>query len=80
MLKFLTKINFKNRRSRLSRRILLINLLALLIPLIGILQTNKYRQTLIEREENVLETDAKIFAAALASTAVIWGEFGEERL
>lgn len=80
MVKILKDNHFKKRRSTLSRRILLINLLTLFIPLIGILQTNQYRQTLIEQEENVLETDAKIFAAALASTTIIGEDFGEERL
>ncbi|HMS45555.1 MAG TPA: sensor N-terminal transmembrane domain-containing protein, partial [Alphaproteobacteria bacterium] len=55
----------KKPKPRLSQRILLINLITLLIPLIGILQTNNYRQTLINRELAVLETDAHIFATAL---------------
>ncbi len=70
----------KKPKPRLSQRILLINLITLLIPLIGILQTNNYRQTLINRELAVLETDAHIFATALSNSVITSNTFEEERL
>jgi two-component system, OmpR family, sensor histidine kinase ChvG len=67
-------------QSPLTRRILAVNILALLIPVIGLLYLDNYRQSLIESELELLKTEAKLFSGALAASGVVTGPLGEERL
>lgn len=74
----------RGRRSRwkspLTRRILAINVLALLIPVMGLLHLDQYRLSLITSELEALETQGKAFALSLGSTAAAVGQGDEESL
>ncbi len=59
------------QRSRLRQRILLINLTVLIIPIIGVMWAGTYRQSLIENELKSLQSEAEIYATALAEGALI---------
>ncbi len=66
----------KGRRSRgflspLTRRILIVNLLALAVLLAGLLFLGRYEQNLITSEVQALQTQGEIFAEALAEGAYI---------
>jgi two-component system, OmpR family, sensor histidine kinase ChvG len=67
-------------QSPLTRRILAVNIIALAIPVIGLLYLDNYRQSLIESELELLKTEAKLFSGALAASGVVTGPLGEERL
>ncbi len=67
-------------KSPLTRRILTVNVLALLIPVIGLLHLDQYRLSLITSELEALETQGKAFALSLGSTAASSGQSAEERL
>ena len=67
-------------RSPLTRRILALNVLVLVIPVLGLLHLNQYRQTLITSEIDSLHVQARTFALTLGSTAVVGSPLGEERL
>ena len=67
-------------RSPLMRRILVLNVLALVIPILGLLHLGQYRQTLIAAELDALRIQARTFALSLGSTAVVGTQLGEERL
>lgn len=54
------------KASALRRRILLINLVVLVVPILGIMWAGTYRQSLINNEINALKIEAELFAAALA--------------
>jgi two-component system sensor histidine kinase ChvG len=73
-----------NRRplwqSPLTRRILAVNIIALAIPVVGLLYLDNYRQNLIQSELELLKTEAKLFSGALAASGVVTGPLGEERL
>lgn len=60
----------RRRFSLLTRRILLLNLLAPIVLLAGLLYLDDYRRGLITSEFNDLTTQGEVFAAALGSTAV----------
>lgn len=66
--------------SPLTRRILAVNIIALIIPVIGLLYLDNYRQSLIQSELELLKTEAKLFSGALAASGVVTGPLGEERL
>ena len=51
-------------------RILAINMITLLIPVIGFLYTDRYRQFLIDGELEALRSEGRIIAVALGSAAV----------
>ncbi|MGE0120626.1 MAG: stimulus-sensing domain-containing protein [Dongiaceae bacterium] len=68
------------RTSRLLRRILTLNILALVIPVVGLLYLGQYRDSLISTELDALKTEGELFAVALGETGVTAGEFGDERL
>lgn len=70
----------RGRFSPLTRRILAINLLALAIPVAGLLYLDQYRETLIEAELQSLETQADMFAGAIAEAAVTADTFDRQRL
>ncbi len=55
--------------SPITRRILAINLLALAIPVAGLLYLGQYRQGLIDAELAALKVQGRIFAAAIAEGA-----------
>lgn len=66
--------------SPLTRRILALNVLVLLIPVLGLLHLEDYRQSLIVAELDSLRIQARAFALSFASTAVVETQAGEERL
>ena len=67
-------------RSPLGRRILLLNTLVLLIPILGLLHLEDYRDGLIEAELQSLTTQARAYSFALAGGAVVVAANGEQRL
>ncbi len=67
-------------RSPLTRRILLLNLLVLVIPVLGLMHLEQYRNSLIAAELDGLRTQARSFALSLGSTAVVANTAGVERL
>src|SRR5262245_58357075 len=54
-------------QSPLTRRILAVNVIALAIPVVGLLYLDNYRQNLIQSELELLKTEAKLFSGALAA-------------
>ena len=60
-------------------RILAINMITLLIPVIGFLYTDRYRQFLIDGELEALRSEGRIIAVALGSAAVT-GEGSDKQL
>ncbi|MEX0921612.1 MAG: stimulus-sensing domain-containing protein [Rhodovibrionaceae bacterium] len=66
--------------SPLTRKILAINLLALVIPILGLLHLDDYRQTLIASEQEAMLTQAQAFSVALGATAVRSNDAGEQIL
>ncbi|MDF2095899.1 stimulus-sensing domain-containing protein [Fodinicurvata sp. CAU 1616] len=67
-------------RSPLTRRILLINTLVLLIPVLGLLHLEQYRQSLIDSEIEAMRTQATTVALALGSAAIRDGPQGDQQL
>ncbi len=59
------------KSSPLRRRIIVINLVVLFIPIFGFLWVDSYRQSLIDAEVFSLTNEAEIIAAALAESAVL---------
>ena len=53
----------------LSARILLLNLLALILLLVGILYLNQFRQSLIEAKVEALETQSQIISTTISASA-----------
>src|SRR5690606_26981855 len=53
---------------------------ALVIPILGLLYLDNYRQSLIQSELELLKTEAKLFSGALAASGVVTGPLGDERL
>ncbi len=79
--------NQRRRRSRrrrlispLTRRILALNVLVLMIPVLGLMHLDQYRQSLIAAELEALRTQGRTFALSLGSTAVVGTQFGNEQL
>ena len=74
----------RRRRRRLTspllRRILTLNVLALVIPVAGLLYLGQYRDGLISAELEALKTEGQLFAVALGELGVTAGDFGDERL
>ncbi|GIS07439.1 MAG: histidine kinase [Hyphomicrobiales bacterium] len=64
----MTKI-IQNTHLSLSARILLLNLLALILLLVGILYLNQFRQSLIESKVDALETQSEIISATISASA-----------
>lgn len=67
-------------RSPLTRRILALNILTLMIPVLGLLHLEQYRSSLIEAEIQALRTQARAFSTTVANSAVVVTTSGEERL
>jgi len=70
----------RRRTSPLLRRILTLNVLALLIPIVGLLYLDQYRDSLITAELEALKTEGQLFAVALGETGVTAGDLGDERM
>jgi len=70
----------RRRPSPITRRILAINLLALIILVAGLLYLGEYRRSLIDTELTSLRTQAEMFAAALGEGAVTATGASEQRL
>ncbi|MBP5859083.1 sensor histidine kinase [Marivibrio halodurans] len=68
------------RVSPLTRRILAVNMIALLIPVLGLLYLGPYREGLIAQEMEALRTQGEIFSGALGEGAVEVLDSGEEEL
>jgi len=66
--------------SPLTRRILALNVLVLMIPVLGLMHLDQYRQSLIAAELEALRTQGRTFALSLGSTAVVGTQFGNEQL
>ena len=67
-------------RSPLTRRILTINVLVLLIPVLGLLHLDQYRHSLIAAELDALRIQGRAFSLSLGSTAVVATQVGDEEL
>jgi len=67
-------------RSPLTRRILAVNVLALLIPVLGLLHLDQYRESLVTSELESLKIQGRAFALSLGTSAAASGESAEERL
>ena len=67
-------------RSPLTRHILLINVLVLVIPILGLLHLDQYRQSLIAAELDALRTQGRAFSLSLGNTAVAADEGNDEEL
>ncbi|MEQ8355649.1 MAG: stimulus-sensing domain-containing protein [Kiloniellaceae bacterium] len=67
-------------RSPLTRRILTINVLVLLIPVLGLMHLDQYRNSLIAAELDSLRIQGRAFSLSLGSTAVVATQVGDERL
>ena len=67
-------------RSPLTRRILAVNVVALAIPVVGLLYLDNYRQNLVLSELELLRTEARLFSGALVAGGVTNSVEGEEQL
>ncbi len=70
----------RGRLSPLTRRILALNVLAIAIPIAGLLYLDDYRNNLVESRLGALRTQAELFAGALGTSGVAIGPQGEEYL
>ena len=66
--------------SRLTARILTINLVVLLIPVLGLLHLDQYRASLVESELEALDVQGRAFALSLANVGAIESDTGEDLL
>ncbi|WP_303980354.1 stimulus-sensing domain-containing protein [Dongia mobilis] len=67
-------------QSPLTRRILVLNIMALLVPVLGLLYLPTYRDSLLQSELELLKTEGSLFSGALAASGVATGPLGEEKL
>ncbi|WP_085125161.1 sensor histidine kinase [Tistlia consotensis] len=67
-------------RSPLTRRILILNVMVLAIPVLGLLHLDQYRMSLINSELAALQTQADTLASALGTAAVRDGADGKQEL
>jgi two-component system sensor histidine kinase ChvG len=67
-------------QSPLTRRILALNVMALLVPVLGLLYLPTYRDSLVQSELELLKTEGKLFSGALAASGVVTGPLGDEKL
>jgi two-component system sensor histidine kinase ChvG len=67
----------RRRRSSLTRRILTLNLLALAIPVAGLLYLDQYRNSLVQQQLDLMATEAELFSGALAASGVVTGPAGD---
>ena len=74
------RLRRRRRLTPLTRRILALNVLALVIPVAGLLYLGEYRDGLIETEIDAMTTEAELFAGALGATGVVIDSTGKETL
>ena len=67
-------------QSPLTRRILVLNIMALLVPVLGLLYLPTYRDSLLQSELELLKTEGSLFSGALAASGVVTGPLGEEKM
>ncbi|MEX2201093.1 MAG: sensor histidine kinase [Dongiaceae bacterium] len=70
----------RGRFSPLTRRILVLNILAVAVPVAGLLYLDEYREDLIGSRLESLRTEAELISGAIASSGVVTGPLGDERL
>jgi two-component system sensor histidine kinase ChvG len=70
----------RRRGSPLTRRILTLNILAIMIPIAGLLYLDDYRNNLVDSRLSALRTQAELFAGALGTIGVSTGSLGDEHL
>jgi two-component system sensor histidine kinase ChvG len=70
----------RRRRSSLTRRILTLNVLALAIPVAGLLYLGEYRSSLVQQQLDLLRTEGELFSGALAASGVVTDPAGGEEL
>ncbi|WP_425450230.1 stimulus-sensing domain-containing protein [Virgifigura deserti] len=75
-----TREGRRGRLSPLTRRILAVNIVAIAIPIVGLLYVDEYRDNLVTAELEALRTEAELIAGALGTSGVVIGPYGEERL
>lgn len=68
------------RFSRLTARILAINIFVLFIPVFGLFWADQYYDNLVEAELQTLRTEGKIIAVTVASATVFTNASGQEQL
>ncbi|MDF1748714.1 MAG: sensor N-terminal transmembrane domain-containing protein, partial [Alphaproteobacteria bacterium] len=68
--KALRRLRRRQRLSPLTRKILAVNLLALIIPVLGMLYLGPYRDRLVEQELFALKEQGEIFSGALGEGAI----------
>ena len=66
--------------SPLTRRILAVNMFALIIPVVGLLYLGAYRDSLIETELEALKTQGEVFAGAIGEGAIATTLSGDQML
>jgi len=66
--------------SPLTRRILAVNMFALIIPVVGLLYLGAYRDSLIEAEIVALRTQGEVFAGAIGEGAIATTLSGDQML
>jgi len=66
--------------SPLTRRILAVNMFALIIPVVGLLYLGAYRDSLIEAELEALKTQGEVFAGAIGEGAIATTLSGDQML
>lgn len=74
------RLRRRQRLSPLTRKILAVNLLALLIPVVGMLYLGPYRESLIDQELEALREQGEIFSGALGEGAIGLLDNGQEVL
>jgi two-component system, OmpR family, sensor histidine kinase ChvG len=57
-----------------------LNVLALAIPVAGLLYLDEYRSSLVQQQFDLLRTEGELFSGALAASGVVTGPAGEEQL
>jgi len=67
-------------QSPLTRRILVLNIMALLVPVLGLLYLPTYRDSLLQSELELLKTEGSLFSGALAASGVATSPLGDEKL
>ena len=68
--KAMRRLRRRQRLSPLTRKILAVNLLALIIPVLGMLYLGPYRDRLVEQELFALKEQGELFSGALGEGAI----------
>lgn len=66
--------------SPLTRKVLAVNFIAVLIPVVGFLSLGEYRDSLIETEMDALKTQGEVFAGAIGEGAIATTLSGDQIL